>query len=404
MNYRLTSSVPDPSHHHPHDPPTDRAEGGHAGSSARLPLLGIDSGQRQRRWTILLRLILVLPHLLVLTVVGIAAIVVRLLGWLGTLLIGRLPGWCRRFLAWYLSYAIRVSGYAYLLVDRYPPIRPSSENYPVRIVLPEPTRLNRWAVFFRTLLSFPVLVLSALFVVGWAVAGLFIWLIVLVLGRMPSPIAQASEAILRLNLRTQAYYDLLTPEYPKRIFGDPLPPSKHAAPTGDDTDLPPEFRIHVSTGGRALMAAMLAFGIGAYCAQLASSLAIADMNRAERESVVATAEQDAVIAAVSNYYRAVAANDGAQACAILSPALAQSLATQARTDSCPGAIYLSHRRESQSRLDRIANIKFDARDADIDGNDASLGIYEARNGSAELAQKVLLKMQENGQWLIVGLG
>jgi hypothetical protein len=367
-------------------------------------LLGVDSTRPQRRWTVLVRLILVLPHLFVLAVAGIVAVIVRLLGWLAALFMGRLPEWCAHFLSWYLCYAIRVTGYAYLLVDRFPPVRGNTGGYPVRIVLPERTRLNRWAVLFRTLLALPVLVLSALLTTGWVVAGLLIWLIVLVLGRMPGPISEATTGVLRVNLRTQAYYDLLTPEYPKALFGDPLPPSKHSVTTRDDSELSPEFRIHLSTSGRSVMTAMLVLGIGAYCAQLASTLALADMNRAERDSVVASADQEAVIAAVSNYYRAVAADDGAQACAILSPALAQSLATQARTDGCPSAINLTHRGQPQSRLDRIANVKYDARDADIDGNDASLRIYETRNGSPELAQEVLLELQENGQWLIVSLG
>ncbi|WP_281182160.1 DUF4389 domain-containing protein [Aldersonia kunmingensis] len=400
MEHSLNSPIPTTSHERPQHASADNI---HDAPPAQLPLLGVDSGQRQRRWTILLRLILVLPHLVVLTFAGIVAGIVRLLGWLCALILGHLPAWCGRFLGWYLSYVIRVNGYAYLLVDRYPPIRPKGNDYPVRTVLPEPTPLNRWAVLFRTLLALPMLVLSALFGLGWAVAGLFIWIIVLVLGRMPAPIFQASNAILRVTFRTQAYHYLLTPEYPKSIFGDPPAPHKHSAGSSEDT-VPAGFRIHVPPSGRALMVAILVLGIAAYCVQMAASLAIADMNHTEDDSVVATDDQGAVIAAVSNYYRAVAADDGELACAKLSPALAQSLAAQAHTDGCPGAVHLTHDGQPQARFDQIANIKYAARDAEINGNQASLKIYAASNGSATLAQEVLLEKQADGQWLIVSLG
>jgi hypothetical protein len=184
-----------------------------------LPQLDIDPPARQRRLTVLLRLLLLIPQFIVLFVLGVAAFVVAVIGWFAALVLGRLPDWAADFLAGYLGWATRVDASESLLVDRYPPFAFSAPGYPVRIEL-HPGQLNRLAVLLRIFLVIPAAIVYAVISAGWATCSFFIWLIVLVLGRMPEPLFEATAAIARYSMRLQAYWLMLTPAYPKRLFGD----------------------------------------------------------------------------------------------------------------------------------------------------------------------------------------
>ena len=179
-----------------------------------LPELHVVAPDRQRRWTVLPRAALTIPHLIVLFGLSIAAFVVLVIGWFGALALGRLPDWCARFLAGYLAWTIRTAAYLYLVTDTYPPFTWA----PVGIELPPTTRLNRAAVLFRIVLGFPAAVVLTVVSFGWAVLAFFFWLITLVAGRTPGPVRDAGIALLRYDLRAYAYFYLLSPAYPKHLL------------------------------------------------------------------------------------------------------------------------------------------------------------------------------------------
>lgn len=184
-----------------------------------LPVLDVFPAARERRWTVLLRLILLIPQVIVLWVLGIAAAVVVFFGWFGALFLGRLPLWALGYLGRYLAYEMRVQGYGMLLVDRYPPFSFTAPDYPVQIGL-QPGPLNRAAVFFRLLLVIPAAIVQSVVYSGWIVCAFVVWLIVLIRGSMPQSVFQAAAAVLRYTLRIEAYMYLLTSAYPKRLLGD----------------------------------------------------------------------------------------------------------------------------------------------------------------------------------------
>lgn len=184
-----------------------------------LPELDIAPPGQQRRLTVLLRLLLLIPQFIVLAVLGIVTFVVAVIGWFAALFMGRLPGWAAAYLTGYLGYWTRVSASEWLLVDRYPPFRFDAPGYPVRVEV-RPGHLNRLAVLLRIFLSIPAAIIAALISGGWAVASFIIWLIVLITGRMPEPLYESTAAILRYGMRLQAYWLLLSSAYPKRLFGD----------------------------------------------------------------------------------------------------------------------------------------------------------------------------------------
>ncbi|MEU6763844.1 DUF4389 domain-containing protein [Streptomyces sp. NPDC046853] len=189
-----------------------------------LPILDVPPPGRQRRWTVLLRWLLLLPQFVVYVVLSAVAFFVTIAGWFAALFTGRLPDGIYRFLSSVLAYTTRVNASATLLVDQYPPFSFSAPQYPVQIDV-RPTPLNRLAVFFRLILMIPAAIVSSLLQSGWYAISWVFWLITLILGRLPGPLYAATAAVVRYSMRLHAYTCMLTPAYPKKLFGDEQVPA-----------------------------------------------------------------------------------------------------------------------------------------------------------------------------------
>lgn len=182
---------------------------------------------RRNRLTSFFRLLLVIPHLVVLVGLYTAVYAVAVVGWFGALALGRLPAWAHEFLGGVLRWSVRVNGYFSLLTDRYPPFAWGPTDYPVELVLPAPGRLRRWAVLGRIVLAIPALVISAL-LGGIQLFLIFAWFAAVFAGRVPRAVFDALATVLRYQARLGAYLLLLTPTYPWGPLADgveaPRPP------------------------------------------------------------------------------------------------------------------------------------------------------------------------------------
>ncbi|MER6122837.1 DUF4389 domain-containing protein [Streptomyces sp. NPDC001795] len=196
-------------------------------TSEVLPELDLPEPGRQRRWTVLLRWLLLVPQYLAMLFLGIAAFVVMIVGWFAALIVRRLPEPIASFLSGYLVYATRVNAYAMLLVDAYPPFAFHAPDHPVQVEV-HPGELNRLAVLFRGILLIPAAFVAYLVTYGWYVICLIWWLVVLILGRMPRPLFEATAATARYGMRLSGYLMMLTAAYPKRLFGDEPDPTGQA--------------------------------------------------------------------------------------------------------------------------------------------------------------------------------
>jgi hypothetical protein len=192
---------------------------GSAGPSDEI-LVAFAEPAEQNRLTVLVRIILAIPHLIVLWALGIAAQVVVIICWFAALFMGRLPASLGEFLVGYLRWASRFYGYLFLLTDKYPPFELGDAEYPVRVLV-RPGRLNRLAVFFRLILAIPAYILAALVLYGMETLVMFVtWLIVLIAGHMPRSLHEAIAAGTRYHIRFYGYLFLLTGTYPWGLFGD----------------------------------------------------------------------------------------------------------------------------------------------------------------------------------------
>jgi Domain of unknown function (DUF4389) len=184
----------------------------------------------QSRLTVLVRILMVIPQLIVLGLLGIAVYVITIIGWFGALFTGRLPVFAADFLTGYLRWTARVYAYTLLLTDVYPPFSLEDADYPVRVAA-MPGRLNRLAVLFRFFLLIPAWIVVT--VVGYGaftIVQFVTWLIVLISGRMPDALYAALAAALRYQIRAIGFAVMLTSAYPAGLFGDREQPGYGAQP------------------------------------------------------------------------------------------------------------------------------------------------------------------------------
>jgi hypothetical protein len=94
---------------------------GFAGTAGSYPIdLEIEPFERQRRATILFRIVLLLPALLISSAATSVSGIAALLGWFSSLVRGRMPVGLRNAGAWAIAYNGQFLAYAFVLSDRYP--------------------------------------------------------------------------------------------------------------------------------------------------------------------------------------------------------------------------------------------------------------------------------------------
>jgi hypothetical protein len=107
---------------------------GFVGAEGSYPIeLRIADRERQNRWTVLFRLILALPALLLVSVFGWLVFVVAVLGWFAALITGRMPLGLRNAGALALRYTAQTFAYVLLVTGAYPYSGPCLERAPVPV-------------------------------------------------------------------------------------------------------------------------------------------------------------------------------------------------------------------------------------------------------------------------------
>ena len=195
---RYPTSDPD---EHVDDPPPER--------SVRLQL--VDDGRRSRL-TVFYRLLLAIPHVVLLFLWSYLIALAAIAGWFAALAIGRLPDPLHRFSAAYVSYAAQVYAYLFLVANPFP--ADIGTPYPLLIAIDPPARQHRLLTLFRLLLAVPAILITAVFSYLLVVIAFLGWFAALATGRMPTGLRNAGAAAIRYTAQTHAYALLLTAQYP----------------------------------------------------------------------------------------------------------------------------------------------------------------------------------------------
>ncbi len=188
--------------------------------SARHPvrLVVTDDGRRSRL-TVLLRVLLALPHLAWLLGWSIAASVAGFANWLAVVISGETPPVFHSFLGAYVRYTTHVGAYLFLAANPYPGFR-GRPGYPVDVELAPPGRQRRLSAALRLLLALPALALAetlgGLGSAGQVVAtaAVLLWFAALVLGRAPLGLRDLTAYSLGYSAQALAYLFLVVGRYP----------------------------------------------------------------------------------------------------------------------------------------------------------------------------------------------
>jgi hypothetical protein len=176
--------------------------------------LSVGGDLRRSRLTVFFRILLAIPHVVWLTLWGIAAFFAAIAAWFSALVAGRVPNGLHRFLAAYVRYGTHVLAYLLLVGNPFPAFTGTAGGYPVDLVVPEPEDQPRWKTALRLILAVPAFILSSA-LGGLSVAAAILgWFVSLALGRIPEGLRNAAAYSIRYSAQANSYLALLTPRYP----------------------------------------------------------------------------------------------------------------------------------------------------------------------------------------------
>jgi ABC-type multidrug transport system fused ATPase/permease subunit len=177
-----------------------------------IGLIVTDDLQRNRL-TVFFRLLLAIPHFILVLLWGIVAELAVLVAWFAALFTGRVPDGLHNFIASWLRYSTRVTAYVFLLADPFPPFG-GGGSYPIDVRIDPAAPQSRLTVFFRLLLAIPALLLTYVFRAVNQIVALLGWFYALATGRMNEGMRNISAWLLRYETQTWGYAFLLTGRYP----------------------------------------------------------------------------------------------------------------------------------------------------------------------------------------------
>jgi hypothetical protein len=177
--------------------------------------VGGDESLRRRRLSVLLRLLLVVPYAVVLTVWSLLAAPALVVAWIAALLRGRVPVRLHAFLSSYLRYETQLTAWFEVLSAQRPrPLR--TRSHPFRVEIPErPPAQARLVTLFRPLLALPASVIASVLYVVLVSSAVPAWFAGVILGRTTAGLQELGTFCLRYVVETRAYVLLLTPAYPR---------------------------------------------------------------------------------------------------------------------------------------------------------------------------------------------
>jgi len=175
-----------------------------------------DYVEQRSRLTTFFRLILVIPVAIVLYVYGIIALFAIVIAWFAIVISGGYPPGLYGFVAGYTRFLTRVTAYAALLCDPYPPFGGSADAaYPVRLEFAGPLEsYSRLKTLFRIILAIPILILRYVMQLLLEVGAVAAWFVILITGKMPRGLWDLMVLANSYIARSDAYLFLLTETYP----------------------------------------------------------------------------------------------------------------------------------------------------------------------------------------------
>jgi hypothetical protein len=189
----------------------------------------------RNRLTTAFRLILAIPHLILVGGIGLGSVAshregrttfgseggllgavaffLAIVSWFTLVFAGRHIVEIRQFTSFYLRWRVRAIAYFMLFEDAYPPFGDGPYPASIEVVAPPEPR-DRLSVGFRLFLAIPHIIVLFFVLLAWAFTTLLAWFSILFTGNYPQGLYEFGVGALRWRLRVEAYMLLMVDEYP----------------------------------------------------------------------------------------------------------------------------------------------------------------------------------------------
>ena len=183
--------------------------------------LTFDPPEKVANWRPLVNWLLAVPHFIVLYALQIMSRVVGVISWFAIVFTGKLPEGLANVQIMYIRYNLRTYTFVAFMREEYPPFgfgmssSDPGDDPRVRVdIQPQLTDRNRLTTFFRIILVIPHLIVVAALFIAAAVVTIIAFFAVLFTGKWPVGMRDFVVKVWRWGLRVNAYFVLLTDEYP----------------------------------------------------------------------------------------------------------------------------------------------------------------------------------------------
>jgi Domain of unknown function (DUF4389) len=181
--------------------------------------LEIDHQDDYSRFMPLIKWLLVIPHYLVLLVLGIGALFVVIASFFAVLFTGRYPKGMFDYMVGVHRWALRVVAYTDLMVDPYPPFTLADDpSYPVQFDIDYPEHVNRWRPLLHWLLIIPFAIVAYLVYTLGRILVFFAFFTILFTRTYPEGMFNIVRISLRWLARASAYENWMVTRYPPFVW------------------------------------------------------------------------------------------------------------------------------------------------------------------------------------------
>ena len=192
----------------------------------------------RNRLTTALRIILAIPHFILVGGLGVSilsggsrnslggetgilgaiAILLAVVSWFTLVIAGNHVAGIRQFTLFFLRWRVRALAYLMLLEDQYPPF--GDLPYPAAVTVVDPVGpRRRLSVFFRILLVIPNLIVFCFVMLAWMATTVVAWFTIVIAGSYPAALHHFGAGALSWSIRLEAYLLLLVDDYPPFSLG-----------------------------------------------------------------------------------------------------------------------------------------------------------------------------------------
>jgi Domain of unknown function (DUF4389) len=175
--------------------------------------LVITDDLRRNRLTVLVRLLLAIPHFIWLTIWGIAAGIAIIIAWFAALFLGRVPDGLHSFISGFIRYGTHVNAYFSIAANPFPAFT-GAAGYPIDLEIAPAAPQNRLTVLARILLAIPAVIVLYILTIVARLVMILAWFYALFAGNLAKGLRDVLAYWLRYQAQTWGYLGLLTSRYP----------------------------------------------------------------------------------------------------------------------------------------------------------------------------------------------